>query len=83
MPFDRTTSAFSLRTSTTARRAGTTASGESDALRTSARPMAPSLAAAVTSQAAPSGMVAAGESQRCNLLASGGGPAARDAWSCE
>ncbi len=39
MPFDRTTSAFSLRTSTTARRAGTTANGESDALRTSARPM--------------------------------------------
>ena len=47
MPFETMTSAFSFRTSTTARRAGTTARGESDALSTRARPMRASLASSL------------------------------------
>ena len=64
-----TTSALSFRTSTTARLAGTTASGASEALRTSARPIRPSVAR-------PASLGRRGarplESQGCNLARTDG-----------
>ena len=70
MPLDTITSAFSFRTSTTARRAGTTARGESDALSTRARPMRVSLAARFRVRAVAAGREPApsrSESHACNL----------------
>src|SRR4051794_692784 len=66
-PLLTTTSAFSLRTSTTALRPDSTASGTSVALSTSALPMTGVYGSRL-------------ESQACNL---GRGSVRRDAWSCD